>query len=179
MLLIQAEMTQERYVWIRVCHWLLLVSVGWFPCCSLLSMMLIRSPSCCFMCSISCSLLVDSKPQIQQQKSSTQYSIPARVCPEPLRHATAPPASSLVDDGLMGLPSCPPEAEATSGDCLSFLVKTIYGRSIPVSCVDFRGVVGDLNPRRKQRKENCVSKAITFLWDHAICWVLPSCVCEF
>lgn len=33
------------------------------------------SPSCSFMCSISRSLLVDSKPQIQQQNKSTQYSI--------------------------------------------------------------------------------------------------------
>ncbi len=149
MLLVQAEMIEERCVWKRVHHWLLLVSVGWFPCCSLLSMMLIRSPSCCFMCSISCSLLVDSKPQIQQQKSSTQYSIPGRVCPELLRNVTASPACSLLDDDLTELPSGLPAEEATSGDCLSFLLMTIYGRSAPVSCVDFRGVGGDLQPRRE------------------------------
>lgn len=33
------------------------------------------SPSCSFMCSIKRSLLVDSKPQIQQQNNSTQYSM--------------------------------------------------------------------------------------------------------
>lgn len=120
--------------------------------------MLIRSPSCCFMCSISCSLLVDSKPQIQQQKSSTQYSIPGRVCPELLLHATAPPACSRLDDDLTELPSGPPVAEATSGDCLSFLLKTTYGRSTTVSCVDFRGVVGDLKTRRK------IHNQITLVW---------------
>lgn len=45
-------------------------------CCSLLRMMLIMSPSWSFMCSIRRSLLVDSKPQMQQQKRRTQYSIP-------------------------------------------------------------------------------------------------------
>lgn len=51
---------------------------GWASgcCCSLLRMMLMMSPSCSFMCSISRSLLVDSKPQIQQQNKSTQYSMP-------------------------------------------------------------------------------------------------------
>lgn len=44
-------------------------------CCSLLSMMLMMSPSCSFMCSIKRSLFVDSKPQIQQQNKSTQYSM--------------------------------------------------------------------------------------------------------
>lgn len=107
-------------------HWPLLVSFDWFPCCSLLSMMLMRSPSCCFMCSISCSLLVDSKPQIQQQKSSTQYSIPGRACPVPPRHGTIPVP---LEDDLTGLPSgapvfVGPVAEAISNDCLSFLFKT-------------------------------------------------------
>lgn len=45
-------------------------------CCSLFRMMLMMSPSCSFMCSISRSLLVDSKPQMQQQNRSTQYSMP-------------------------------------------------------------------------------------------------------
>lgn len=45
-------------------------------CCSLFRMMLMMSPSCSFMCSISRSLLVDSKPQMQQQNKSTQYSMP-------------------------------------------------------------------------------------------------------
>lgn len=45
-------------------------------CCSLLRMMLMMSPSCSFMCSINRSLLVDSKPQIQQQNMRTQYSMP-------------------------------------------------------------------------------------------------------
>lgn len=44
-------------------------------CCSLFNMMLIISPSWTFMCSISCSLLVDSNPQMQQQNSRTQYSV--------------------------------------------------------------------------------------------------------
>ena len=48
--------------------------------CSLFRMMLMMSPSCSFMCSIRRSLLVDSKPQMQQQKSSTQYSMPG-PCP--------------------------------------------------------------------------------------------------
>lgn len=50
-------------------------------CCSLLRMMLMMSPSCSFMCSISRSLLMDSKPQIQQQKSSMQYSVPQTEAP--------------------------------------------------------------------------------------------------
>lgn len=116
---------QEGKTKVVVGHWPLLVSLDWFPCCSLLSMMLIRSPSCCFMCSISCSLLVDSKPHIQQQKSSTQYSIPGRACPEPPRHATVP-----LEDDLTGLSSgalvcMGPVAEAISNDCLSFSLKTI------------------------------------------------------
>lgn len=54
-------------------------------CCSLLRMMLMMSPSCSFMCSISRSLLVDSKPQMQQQNSSTQYSMPGPGAAWPLR----------------------------------------------------------------------------------------------
>lgn len=38
------------------------------------------SPSCSFMCSMSRSLLVDSKPQMQQQNKSTQYSMLGPGC---------------------------------------------------------------------------------------------------
>lgn len=52
---------------------------GWASacCCCLFRMMLMMSPSWSFMCSIRCSLLVDSKPQMQQQNRRTQYSMPA------------------------------------------------------------------------------------------------------
>lgn len=53
-----------RPVWASVC------------CCSLFRMMLMMSPSCSFMCSMRRSLFTDSKPQIQQQNKSTQYSMP-------------------------------------------------------------------------------------------------------
>lgn len=43
---------------------------------SLFRMMFTISPSCSFIWSKRFSLLVDSKPQMQQQKSKTQYSIP-------------------------------------------------------------------------------------------------------
>lgn len=43
---------------------------------SLFRMMFTISPSCSFIWSKRFSLLVDSNPQIQQQKSKTQYSVP-------------------------------------------------------------------------------------------------------
>lgn len=52
-----------RLAWVSAC------------CCSLLRMMLMMAPSCSFMCSIRRSLLVDSKPQMQQQNRRTQYSM--------------------------------------------------------------------------------------------------------
>lgn len=115
------------YVYTDFPHCVELASEAWLPCCSLLNTML--KMSCSFMCSISCSLLVDSKPQMQQQKSSMQYSIPAGGCPVP---------PFLTDtSSAFG---------AEGGDAFSFWLRTMYERSMEGSGPDFEGTTGDLLP---------------------------------
>lgn len=109
-------------------HCAVLDSEAWPPCCSLLSMMLMKS--CSFMCSISCSLLVDSKLHTGQQKSSTQYSRPADGTPVPPFLTDNPSALCGEED-----------------DVFSFWLRMMYGRSEDKSWLDFEGTAGDLMQR--------------------------------
>lgn len=122
-------------------------------------MMLMKS--CSFMCSISCSLLVDSKLQTGQQKSSMQYSRAAFGTP-------VPPFLTGNPDALW----------AEGRDVFSFWFRMIYGRSADGSRPNFEGTTGDLMPGTKKQwqkneKENvwkvtlskcCIINQLTKPW---------------